>query len=492
MKLKKIIKNISTEKVIGNTSIEIDHITHDSRKVKNNTLFICIEGFNTDGHIYIEEAINKGASAIVVEKKPEKYHEKITYIKVNNSRKAMSYMAEAFYNNPLENLKLIGVTGTNGKTTTTYLIKAILDSAGYKTGLIGTINNIIGSKKEPAGRTTPKSLELYRLFARMIKNNVEIVVMEVSSHALDLERVTGMEFDITVFTNLSQDHLDYHKSFKNYLNAKCKLFQQTSQEGYSIINIDDKYSKEIISASAGHIYTYSHNNKNSDLIASDIKINTKSVSYKTNIFPGKITVNLSGSFNVYNSLAAIAVAEVMSISFEYIKYGLQNIKGVPGRFELIEEGQPFNIIVDYAHTPDGMENVLKTIQDFNYRKIIIVFGCGGDRDRGKRAEMGKIAVKYGDHCILTSDNPRSEKPIAIIRDIEDGIKELNKNANYTILANRRKAIYKAIKEAKIGDVIIIFGKGHESYQVFADKTIHFDDREVAKEALNFYREGDDM
>lgn len=492
MKLSSIIQDIDPLAVRGRVEREINNIVYDSREVGDRDLFICISGFETDGHLYIDQALDRGAVAVVVEEEPARYVPGITYIRVGDSRETMSYLANSFFEYPLEQLDLIGVTGTNGKTTTTYLIKSILEEAGYNTGLIGTIKNIIGNTTVPASRTTPESLDLYRLFYRMVENDIDYVVMEVSSHALDLKRVQGMEFAIAVFTNISQDHLDYHKTFDLYLEAKSQLFSQLADGGRGIVNIDDLHSDYILEACSEEVLGYGIDSE-AEFVGDDIRLSATGVDFtvRGQVELG-ISLHLAGRFNVYNALAAIAAASALGVTPGDIKNGLESIEGVPGRFELIERGQGFAVVVDYAHTPDGMKNVLETASEIVMGKIIVVFGCGGDRDREKRPIMARVAARYGDYSILTSDNPRSEKPIAIIRDIEDGIKELNKNANYTILANRRKAIYKAIKEAKKGDVIIIFGKGHESYQVFADKTIHFDDREVAKEALNFYREGDDM
>ncbi|ACL69660.1 UDP-N-acetylmuramoyl-L-alanyl-D-glutamate--2,6-diaminopimelate ligase [Halothermothrix orenii] len=492
MKISELIKDITPVETRGDLDKEIDNIVYDSRQVTDNSLFICIEGFNTDGHKYIDKAIKKGAVAVVIEKDLEVYSEDITYIRVNDSRETMGYLASTFYNYPLKNLSLIGVTGTNGKTTTTYLIKAILEEAGFNTGLVGTIKNIIGDETLPATRTTPESLDLYRLFARMVDSGVTHAVMEVSSHALDLKRVEGMEFKIGVFTNISQDHLDYHKSLDEYLKAKSRLFRQLEPGGWAVVNIDDSHSDKIIKSTTGNIITYGIEG-DCDLKANEINLSPTGVSYHVSGKESfKIDLNLTGLFNVYNSLAAISCGHVLGINGETIKAGIEKVQGVAGRFELVNEGQDFAVVVDYAHTPDGMENVLETAREFVKGNIIVVFGCGGDRDKGKRPLMGKIATQLGDYCIITSDNPRSEDPMEIIKDIEKGIQEeVISDTPYVKEPDRRKAIFSAINSARKDDMVIIFGKGHETYQIFKDKTIPFDDREVAREALKNRKKGED-
>lgn len=485
MQLKKIIKNLDIEYTKGELDLEIDDISYDSRSINKNSLFIAIEGFETDGHKYIEEAISKGAKAIVIEKNLDNYLDEITYIKVKDSRKTMAYISAEFYEHPQKELKLIGITGTNGKTTTTKLIRSILEKAGYKTGLIGTIGNYINKEEIKSSRTTPNSLELNKLFNKMRKQGVEYVVMEVSSHAIDLKRVFNLDFEIAVFTNITQDHLDYHKTFDNYIKVKSKLFNQVKNNGYSIVNIDDDSANRIINSTNSKIIKYSLNQK-SDFQAKNIDLNTSGVSFKINNFEEKIYLNITGKFNIYNALAAIAVASVLNIDYNTIKEGLEKIDGIPGRFELIKERQNFTVIVDYAHTADGMENVLKTIEDLVKNKVIIVFGCGGDRDKDKRPKMGKVAAEYGDYIFITTDNPRSEKPESIIEDIEKGF--INNEKKYEIIVERKNAINNAIKMADENDIVVIFGKGHETYQVFKDQTIHFDDREVAREAIRSKKE----
>lgn len=483
MFLKDILTDLDPLDILGGLNIEITNIVYDSRKVIAGSVFICIDGFKVDGHQFIEKAIQNGAVAIIIERDLDNYLEGVTYVRVADSREAMSYLAAAFYDYPLEKLKLIGVTGTNGKTTTTFLIKNILGNAGYITGLIGTIKVIVGDHTLPATRTTPESLDLYEIFAMMVREGITHIVMEVSSHALDLKRVAGMEFSVTVFTNISQDHLDYHKTIDEYTRAKSMLFAQISPDGYAVVNVDDIHSKEIIKSVAGKLIRYAVE-RESDLKASQVKLSPRGVSFDiTGLLDFNLNMNLTGLFNVYNSLAAIGSAYALGLKEGAIKKGLESIIGVPGRFEVVDEGQDFSVVVDYAHTPDGMENVLKTALEFVKGDIIVVFGCGGDRDRGKRPLMGQMANRYGNFSVLTSDNPRSEEPLNIIKDIEQGIKEMEDPTPYIIIPDRKKAIFQAIKKAKKGDMVVVFGKGHETYQIFKDRTISFDDREVARQAI---------
>ncbi|MFW6035122.1 MAG: UDP-N-acetylmuramoyl-L-alanyl-D-glutamate--2,6-diaminopimelate ligase [Halothermotrichaceae bacterium] len=491
MKVRKLISNIEPVKITGDLDKEVNDIYYDSRQVKAGGLFVCIEGLKTDGHNFINKAVQNGAVAVLIDKEVENIPEKILVIQVDDTRKDMSLIAAAFFDYPLGKLKLIGITGTNGKTTTTYLIKSILEGAGIKTGLIGTIKNIIGNKTLPAIRTTPESVDLYRLFSKMVKAGITHVVMEVSSHALDLKRVYGMKFTVGVFTNITQDHLDFHNSIEDYLNAKMKLFKQLKKDGFAVINADDSYCEQIQKEAGGKVLTYGLENK-ADLEAGDVNLSAKGVSFNIyNMVNLYLNIKFTGLFNVYNCLAAAASAYALGVDDDAIKNGLESIIGVPGRFELVDEGQEFAVVVDYAHTPDGMENVLKTALEFVTGHIYVVFGCGGDRDKKKRPIMGKMAVKYGDYAIITSDNPRSEKPEAILKDIEKGIVRYQKKTPYKIIADREEAIFQAVKLAEKDDMVLIFGKGHETYQIFKDKTVPFDDREVAREAIKEICRDDD-
>jgi len=480
MDLAKIINGLEIEYIKGEKALEINEIRYDSRDVEKGDLFICIQGFKTDGHKYIDDVIDKEANVVVIDKELDSYDNSITYIKVADSRKAMAVLAKNFFENPLKEIDLIGVTGTNGKTTTTYLIKEILNQSGYKTGLIGTIEVFNGEESINASRTTPESLDIYRYLAKMREKGVKYTVMEVSSHALALNRVDTMDFKAAVFTNLTQDHLDYHKTMDRYATEKVKLFKKLKSDGTAIINNDDNYAQLFKDTTQQDIITYGIE-KESELQPNEIELSLEGVKFNLNDF--KYNLNLTGKFNIYNSLAAVGVAKSLGIKEDLIKKSLEGIEGIPGRFETINRGQDFTVIVDYAHTPDSMINVLRAVQHFEHNDIIVVFGCGGERDKKKRPIMGEIAVQYSDYVVVTTDNPRSEVPETIIEEIVEGIKESEYSTPYTIEVEREDAIYEAVGKAKKGDVVVIIGKGHETYQVFADKTIDFNDKAVAKAAI---------
>lgn len=481
MKLKDVLKELKYNILNGNIDVEIENIQYDSRNIKRGDIFFAIQGYSTDGHKFIESSIEKGAKVVVFDnefKNQDKYKD-ITFIKVNNSRKALAVASSNYYGNPKEKLKLIGVTGTNGKTTSTFMIKSILEEAGFKVGVMGTISNYIGDKKIHTERTTPESLEIHKLFKDMVECGVDYCVMEVSSHSLYLDRVYGIKFDEAIFTNLTQDHLDFHKSFENYYNSKLILFKNSIN---SVINIDDKYGERVLKDAGGKTFTYSIKN-HSDLKAENVELHSRGVNFTVD-FKGnkeKINIHIPGEYNVSNALGSILACINEKISLRIIKKGLEKLLGVPGRCELVtrEYNLEYDIIVDYAHTPDGLDNVLRTARDFTKGNLISVYGCGGDRDKTKRPIMGKIGTELSDFAIITSDNPRTEDPFSIIDDIVEGI---NKD-NYTVVENRREAIKKAMTMAKEHDVIVIAGKGHEDYQILKDKTIHFDEREVIKEII---------
>lgn len=463
----------------GNRNVRVSGITYDSRRVNRNYLFVAIKGLVHDGHDFMEEAVSKGAAAIICENFNENLPHTVCQIAVTDSRKALAYASKAFYDNVSERLKLIGVTGTNGKTTTTYLIKKILENSGCKVGLIGTISVKIGDRDIPTERTTPEASDLHHLFYQMYQEGVEYVVMEVSSHSLEFHRVKGCSFEAGIFTNISQDHLDFHKNLSDYYEAKKKLFLQSKK---AIINKDDFYGGKLIEELAIPVFTYGIG-KDADVIARDIEISSKGVEFtvKTGNEAAEMFLKIPGKFSVYNALAATTACLALGIDLSTIKNGLLQVEGVPGRFELIDEGQGFAVIVDYAHTPDGLQNILNTVKEFASGKIITVFGCGGDRDKNKRPKMGRIAAELSDLCIITSDNPRSEDPKGIIREIEEGVKPVTKN--YVKIVDRRDAIGYAINTAQAKDIVIIAGKGHETYQVMGDKMIPFDDREIAREMI---------
>ena len=477
MKLRNTLENVDFKIVNGDVDIDIEGIQYDSRKIKKGDVFFCIEGYNLDGHKYIQNAINNGAVAVVCQKDIEEQLN-CTMLKVEDSRKALAISASNYYKNPSDSMKIIGITGTNGKTTSAFMIKAILEQQGYKVGLIGTIANYIGDKKIHTERTTPESLELHELFKEMVDSRVDYCVMEVSSHSLSLDRVYGIEFCESIFTNLTQDHLDFHKTFENYFSAKLKLFKSSKN---SVINTDDIYGEKAYSLINSSKLSFGLNH-NVDIQARDIKMHSRgskfTLEYKNNSF--EIELNIPGNYNVYNALGAIAVCLNQGIGIEAIKLGLQKVQ-VPGRCELVASNYNlgFEILLDYAHTPDGLENILKTAREFTKGKLISVFGCGGDRDKTKRPVMGKIGSELSDISLITSDNPRTENPLEIINDIVKGIEK----HNFEIIENRRAAIKRAIEIASLGDVIVIAGKGHEDYQILKDKTIHFDEREVVSEII---------
>lgn len=464
-------------------NVAISSIENDNRKVKKGSLFICLKGYTVDGHDFAKSAVENGASAIIAERKLDL---EVPVVVVKDTFKAMAVIADAFYEQPSQKLHLIGITGTNGKTTTSHLIEKIFADQNRKTGLIGTMYTKIGEEKVENKNTTPDSLTLQKTFRTMVDKNVEMAVMEVSSHALDLGRVHGTDFDVAVFTNLSQDHLDYHETMEEYKRAKGLLFSQLgnsfnmSHPKYAIFNTDDLTYQDYKKITAAHIVTYGIDNE-ADIKATHIKMTPVGTAFEI-VIQGKvypITIQLAGKFNVYNVLASIAAALVSNIPLTDIISSLEKIEGVPGRFELVKAGQDFSVIVDYAHTPEALENVLKTIKQFANKEIFTVIGCGGDRDKTKRPLMAQIACLYSTVPIFTSDNPRSENPTSILKDMEEGV--LGKM--YHAIVDRKEAIKYAIDHAKQGDVILIAGKGHETYQTVGGQNFDFDDRLVAKEAI---------
>ena len=482
MNLKTILNGIDYEVIKGEIDVEINKINYDSRKIKELDIFVCIKGYATDGHKYIDKAIENGAKVIVIQDDVEIKDNKTTIIKCRDTRKALALMGSNLYENPSSKMKVIGITGTNGKTTTAFMIKHILEANNKKVGLVGTIANYIGNEKIHTERTTPESLELQELFSEMINKGVEYCVMEVSSHSLELDRVYGVKFEIGIFTNLTRDHLDFHKTFENYYKAKFKLFDRSR---IKIINIDDNYGKQVISdlndLKEDNVYSFSVK-ENSDFKAFDEEMGSRDIKFKLNIGKNEqFILNIPGEYNIYNSLGAIAACFKLGIPVGAIKNGIEKVV-VPGRCERVatDYNLPYEIIIDYAHTPDGLDNILKTAKAFTSGKLISLFGCGGDRDKVKRPQMGKISIDIADVTIITSDNPRSEEPMEIIRDIEAS---LNKD-KYIVIENRKEAIKKAINIANKGDVIVIAGKGHETYQILKNETIHFDEREVVKEILD--------
>jgi len=479
MLLSGLIEKLNPVNISGCVDIDIKSIAYDSRRAEKDSLFVCIEGTVVDGHKFIKDAIEKGAKALLVQKEVEAPSD-VTVVQVNNTRYALACVSAAFYGYPSNRFKLIGVTGTKGKTTTTYMIKSILEAEKHKVGLIGTIANYIGDEVLHTERTTPESLDLQSLFSQMVAKGVDSVVMEVSSQGLALNRVSCCDYDIGVFTNLSRDHIGprEHKDIDDYLNAKMKLFKMCKK---GLVNIDSEYAKRVIENAECDILTFGIE-KDADIKAENIIKHSDSVEFDvvTPWMSGKLKVGIPGKFSVYNALAAVGVCGMLGVSFESIKSGLEKVS-VPGRVEVVDIGKNYTVIIDYAHSPDSLENVLTTIKGFTKNRLICLFGCGGDRDRTKRPIMGRISGQIADFTIITSDNPRTEEPSAIVKEIENGIKETN--GKYITIVDRREAIKYALRNAQPGDVIVLAGKGHETYQTFKDKTIHFDEREVVREVL---------
>ncbi len=478
-KLSELALLIPDAKIIGD-DVQISGIEHDSRKVTAKNIFVCMEGAHVDGHNFISQAADKGAVAVLTARKNFMPPENISAIIVPDMLNALAVIVPYFYDYPARAMRVVGVTGTNGKTTTTYLLREIFKSAGLKVGLIGTIQILIDDEKFPNPNTTPNVIDLQHIFAEMRDKKIQVVVMEVSSHALAENRVAGVEFDTAIFTNLTQDHLDFHGTMENYLRAKAKLFDMISRRGTkqnktAVINIDDVAGEKILKHCLCKKISYGVKNP-ADLQAVDVNIRADGMKLHCLM---DLSLNITGLFNVYNVLAAIGAALAENIRPDIIKLALENFKSVPGRFERIFADVPFTVIVDYAHTPDGVKNVLETARQIATGKIITVFGCGGDRDNKKRPIMGKLAAELSDVVIATSDNPRTEDPEKILDDIEAGIGD----KIHERIVDRRTAIFRAIELAAAGDVVLILGKGHENYQILNTGTIHFDDREVANEAI---------
>lgn len=490
MNLKELSELFAVSRIIGDANTEVTGIQSDSRQVAAGDLFICVRGLVVDGHRFAAKAVELGASALVVE---EELPLQVPMLVVKDSRLAMAVIANHFYGYPSREMKVIGVTGTNGKTTSTYIMEKILSDQGFRTGLMGTVQMKIGGEVFPTENTTQESLELQRNFRRMRAVNTDYCLMEVSSHALDLGRVKSTHFRTALFTNLTQDHLDYHKTMEEYRSAKGLLFsrlgnelpQEKDSRSYAVLNADDPASEYYVKAAAVEVLTYGIESP-ADVRAENIRITAKGTGFKLVTFAGEIDVQLKlvGKFNVYNALGAVAVCLLEGVSLEQIKSSLENMPPVEGRMETVDEGQEYLVLVDYAHTPDGLENALACVKEVAEGRVITVFGCGGDRDRTKRPKMGRIAARYSDFVFVTSDNPRSEEPEAILQDIEPGIADVGLEKNrYEMIVDRRTAIQKAIEMASPKDVVLIAGKGHETYQLIKGAVLHFDDREEAREAL---------
>ena len=492
MKLSEIINNINIRKMTGNPDIEIRGITSNSKHAGEGYLFCAVRGDNTDGHNYIESAVSNGATSLLVENIPENISENVTCIEVENSMQATPLVAANYYSNPTRNIKLIGITGTNGKTTTSYILDSIWKKNSLNSGIIGTIEISYNGEKKISSMTTPDSIELTRILSEMSESNVDTVTMEVSSHALDRNRVDGCHFDGAIFTNLTQDHLDYHGNLENYYNSKKKLFTElltkSEKKGkVAVINTDDEFGARLAGEIDCKTVTYSLKSGFGDIYPSVFEISSGGIKAEI-ITPGgkiKINSNLIGEHNLYNMLSAIGIALELNTPVEKIQEALSGIINVPGRLERVENDQGIDVLVDYAHTPDALENVLKALTPLKKGRIITLFGCGGDRDRGKRPKMGIIAARFSDFVIITSDNPRTEDPATILDEIEEGLTGSNIDvAKYIKISDRKEAIKLALKNADSGDIVLLAGKGHEDYQIIGKEKIDFDDRTEAKNYLS--------
>lgn len=492
-KLSEITEGIEFELDSGSLDADVSAVSFDSRECLPGSLFFCIPGFNVDGHDYIPEALTRGATTLIVNKNVDA-PAGVNVVRVRNPRRAMGLISSAFFGCPSEKMNLAGVTGTNGKTTTVFLIDNVLRRAGMTTGLLGTVENRIGDRTLAVKRTTPESMDLQHLLHMMAESGCSHAVMEVSSHAVALHRIAGTKFSAGVFTNLSQDHLDFHNDVEEYYRKKKTFFTEyLDSNSVAIVNTDDPRGNDIAEGGSARIIGYAVNDSSANIRAVDVRCSDSGIRFRVEC-GGRDSFDISsplmGGFNVYNSLAAIAYAISQDIDTGAIQASLAEISGVPGRFEKIAvEGQDFSVIVDYAHSPDGLENVLKAAREICCGRLIVVFGAGGDRDKAKRPIMGSVAANNSDIAIVTSDNPRSEDPAEIVDQIELGVEQAMVKIDparyfkHYIEIDRFAGIKKAIDVAQAGDVVVIAGKGHEDYQIFRDRTIHFDDREVARNLL---------
>jgi UDP-N-acetylmuramoyl-L-alanyl-D-glutamate--2,6-diaminopimelate ligase len=483
--LRELIIDVEIEKIAGNPDREIEGVTYDSRKIQPNFLFVAISGFKEDGHHFVREAIERGAKAVIVEKEIQIPFPKIVSVKVSSSRLALAQISNRFYGFPSGQIRVIGITGTNGKTTTTYLIESILSQCGFRVGKISTIDYNLGRGFSFSSITTPESEDLHRMIRAMVDEHLDYVVLEVSSHALVLQRVEGVEFDWAVFTNFSPEHLDFHKNLDEYLEAKISLFKSLGKNKGAVVNADDPVASYVMAGTPGQIITYGIK-KEAEVRGKILEVSDRGVNFILEADRSdKINLSLLGIHNVYNALAAASVTRGEKIPFALIKAGLESLRRIPGRLEPIENSQSLSVFVDYAHTADGLEKVLQALRAVVKGRLLVVFGCGGDRDAQKRPLMGKVALKLADYSIITSDNPRSEDPEEIIVQIEKGIKEAGgkRERDYLVIVDRREAIKEGLERMKKEDILLIAGKGHERVQIFKDRAVEFEDRKVVQDLL---------
>jgi UDP-N-acetylmuramoyl-L-alanyl-D-glutamate--2,6-diaminopimelate ligase len=483
MTLAELLTRLQGAELQGESALEIAEVAHDSRHLSQGALFVAIRGLAYDGNRFVEAARRKGAVAVVSEAPPLGEG---TWVRVPDARKALAVLSAAAFGDPARSLDLVGVTGTNGKTTTTYLVDSVVRAAGEACGLLGTVEYRIGDRIAEATRTTPESSDLQRLFRQMVDAGCRRAVLEVSSHSLALERVHGLAFRVAVFTNLTRDHLDFHGDMDRYFAAKRLLFESLLKpDGHAIVNLDDDRAPALAKASRGTVWTYSVTSREADLFAEDVQLSLEGTKLRlrTPAGPLQTETSLIGRFNVQNVLAATGAALALGLPAEAVRRGIASLRGVPGRMERVSAGQPFTVLVDYAHTDDALKNLLETVRGLQPRRVTTVFGCGGDRDRSKRPLMGMVASRLSDRVVLTSDNPRSEPPEAILEEIRRGVPAA-RQADTLVVADRREAIALALEGAEAGDAVVIAGKGHETYQVLRERTVPFDDRQVAREVLS--------
>lgn len=481
MKLSELCSCLKKYTSYGLVEREVYGITQDSRKVKKGYVFVAIKGHELDGHDFLARAIEKGAIALVVEKRIEVALQ-IPQIIVSNTRQALAFMSNYFYDEPSSKMIVTGITGTNGKTTTSYLTRSIIEASGSEAGLIGTIQYQIGKRVIPAQETTPESVEIQSYLSQMLKSDIRYAVIEASSHALSQHRLDGIHFSSAIFTNLSAEHLDYHENIKKYREEKLKLVKRLDPGAITVLNADHNTSKHFAQCTKSQVIWYGIKRKNADVIAEEIRLGDETTRFLLNSPWGKkmIHLKLVGKHNVYNALAAAASTLAQGFNIDTIKTGIDSLPMVPGRLEKINCGQDFQVYIDFAHTHEALQVILSTLREITTKRILLVFGCGGDRDRKKRPKMGHIAEKYSDLFWITSDNPRSEDPCNIIHEIKKG---LSSKAPFHIQPDRKIAIEEALLEANSGDVVIIAGKGHEQYQISKDTIAPFHDHEVVRQVL---------
>jgi UDP-N-acetylmuramoyl-L-alanyl-D-glutamate--2,6-diaminopimelate ligase len=482
--LNELTMGLQYEVLKGSTSCALAGITADSRKVQPGWAFVAIPGVKDDGHTFIAQALTQGASVLVVDRPLDLTTTTLACcLRVPNTRQALAHLATAFFGHPSQQLRLIGVTGTNGKTTSTYLLEAVLRAHGLSPGVIGTVTYRYTGCERPADQTTPAAEDIQRLLREMVNAGVSDCAMEVSSHALAQQRVWGCQFAAALFTNLTQDHLDYHSDMAAYFAAKAQLFT-TYQPGVAVLNYDDSAGKQLLHDTRARVLTYGFSPA-SDVAVEHLAMDASGIDLTVRMERQSVAVRsqLIGRHNVYNILGVLATANGLGLEIEPSVQGIERLRAVPGRFERVDQGQPFSVLVDYAHTDDALRNVLQAARGIATGRILVVFGAGGDRDRGKRARMGRVAAQYADMTLITSDNPRTEEPLAIIHAIEIGFRETGHASQYRLIEDRACAIHEAIGLAQAGDVVVIAGKGHETYQIVGDQRFSFDDRQIATRVL---------